>query len=133
MNASVRPGRSRLRHLAHLPMVVLSLVSLFPIYWMYASSLRRPGDVYSQTLLPWPLSLASYRFVLDQLPVWQLFGNTFAMAALTATGQLLIGLLAAYAFAGWRFFGRRVALPGAATARRERLRPLRAALVVGTW
>lgn len=101
--------RQRVRQfLAHLIMVVLSVISIFPIYWMYASSLRRPGDVYSQTPLPWPLDVSSYGRVLQLLPVGRLFANTFLMAGLTAAGQLMIALLAGYAFAAWRFPGRQV-------------------------
>jgi ABC-type glycerol-3-phosphate transport system permease component len=94
--------------LTHAPMVLLSLVSLFPVYWMYASSVRRPGDVYSQSPLPWPLDFSNYRTVWHSLPLTSLFLNTLAMALFTAAGQLLVCLLAGYAFAAYRFWGRQL-------------------------
>ncbi len=102
------PAPSRRIAWAHLPMVLLSLFSIFPVYWMYASSLRRPGDVYSQSPLPWPIDFSNYSTVWQHLPIGSLLLNTLAMAVFTAAGQLVICLLAAYAFAAWRFWGRQV-------------------------
>jgi ABC-type glycerol-3-phosphate transport system permease component len=109
------PGRYRwagLRRLPaagrHLLMIVLSVACVFPVYWMFAGSLRQPGAVFSTSPLPWPLSLENYRIVFDSLDVGTLLANTFAMAALTTAGQLLICLLAGYAFAAWEFPGRRL-------------------------
>lgn len=96
--------RGRLRTVrAHGVLAVLSALCVFPIYWLYATSLRRPGDVYSLSPLPWPLSVQSYTDAARQVDVAHLLFNTLAMAGLIAVGQLLTGLLAAYAFAAWNF------------------------------
>lgn len=92
----------------HLLLGGLSLACVLPIYWMYATSLRSPGDVYSSALLPWPLSLDNYRTVWGDLPIASLMLNTVLVAGFTAAGQLLTSLFAAYAFAAWRFPGRRL-------------------------
>src|SRR5207249_4211586 len=60
------------------------------------------------TLLPWPLSTDSYVDAWAKIPIDHLLLNTFVVATLTALGQLFTGLLAAYAFAAWRFVGQRV-------------------------
>jgi multiple sugar transport system permease protein len=103
-----RPGRWVASACRHAVMVVLALVSLTPIYWMYAGSFRQPGDIYSQNPLPWPLSLESYRTVLHTLDIPVLLANTFAIAAGSTLGQLLICLLAAYAFAAYEFRGKNI-------------------------
>ncbi|MEV0612061.1 carbohydrate ABC transporter permease [Nonomuraea sp. NPDC050404] len=87
----------------HAVLALLSLACLFPIYWLYATSLRAPGDVYDLSPLPWPLSIDSYTDALAKNDVLGMLANTATVALLTAAGQLLVGLLAAYAFAGWRF------------------------------
>jgi multiple sugar transport system permease protein len=92
----------------HAVMVALSLVSVVPIYWMYAGSVRRPGDILSQNPIPWPLSTRNYRYVMDTLDIPVLLGNTLVIAAGSTAGQLLVCLLAAYAFAAWDFRGRNV-------------------------
>ncbi|AEH10738.1 ABC-type transporter, integral membrane subunit [Candidatus Protofrankia datiscae] len=75
---------------------------------MFASSLRQPGRIFRQSLLPWPLSLESYRFVFDNLDMSALLANTLVIAVVTAAGQLMVCLLAAYAFAAWEFRGRNI-------------------------
>lgn len=93
----------------HLVLAALGLACAFPIYWMYATSLRRPPDVYSTSLFPWPLSVLSYVHASHIIDVTALLTDTFIVATLTALGQLLTSLFAAYAFARWRFSGHRLA------------------------
>ncbi|WIX75954.1 carbohydrate ABC transporter permease [Amycolatopsis carbonis] len=99
------PGASsRLRALpGHLALGALGVLCVFPIYWLYATSLRRPDQVLSLSPIPWPLSLGNYAEAIQLVDIPQLLINTTLVALLTALGQLLTGLLAAYAFAGWNF------------------------------
>ncbi|WP_101829823.1 carbohydrate ABC transporter permease [Frankia canadensis] len=92
----------------HVTLALLGLVCIFPIYWMYATSLRRPNDVYKTSYLPWPLSVDSYSQALDQLDLGRLLLNTTLVALFTALGQLLTSVLAAYAFAVWTFPAKRL-------------------------
>lgn len=89
----------------HVMLLVLSVISLFPIYWLLATSLRRPGDVYDQSPLPWPMTLENYVYAWHAIPLGQMLLNTFVVALLTTAAQLLIALFAAYAFGTWRFAG----------------------------
>ncbi|MCL9796238.1 carbohydrate ABC transporter permease [Frankia sp. AgKG'84/4] len=92
----------------HLTLALLGVACIFPIYWMYATSLRRPDDVYKSSVLPWPLSVGSYSTALDELNLARLLLNTTWVALLTAIGQLLTSVLAAYAFAVWNFRGKKL-------------------------
>jgi sn-glycerol 3-phosphate transport system permease protein len=87
----------------HVVLGALGLLCVFPIYWLYATSLRRPGDVYSLAPVPWPLSLDHFAEAAAGVDIPGLLLNTTVVALLSATGQLLTGLLAAYALAVWRF------------------------------
>lgn len=87
----------------HLVLGLLGLLCIVPVYWLYATSLRAPEDVYSLNPFPWPLSGASYVEAWGAVDMPRLLLNTFVMAAMIALGQLLTGLLAGYAFAAWRF------------------------------
>lgn len=101
--------RSRTRTaLGHVVLGLLSVVCVFPVYWMYIVAFREPGTALGQSLLPWPVSLANVRHVWDAIPMGRMLANTFLVALVSAVGQTLIALLAAYAFAAWRFFGQRV-------------------------
>lgn len=102
-------SRSRSRTiLGHVILGVLGLLCVLPIYWMYATSLRTPGDVFSLSPLPWPLSVENYLYAWNTIPIGRMLANTFVVALVTALGQLLTGLFAAYAFAVWDFRGKQV-------------------------
>ncbi|MEB3370969.1 carbohydrate ABC transporter permease [Saccharopolyspora mangrovi] len=102
-------ARSRSRAiLGHGILGVLGLLCVLPIYWMYATSLRAPGDVFSLSPLPWPLSVDNYAYAWNTIPIGRMLANTLVVALVTALGQLLTGLFAAYAFAVWEFRGKQV-------------------------
>lgn len=87
----------------HLVMVLLSIVCLFPVYWMVATSLRPANAIFETSLWPTTMSLENYTYALDSIPILRMLINTLVVSALTTVVQLLTGLLAAYAFARWRF------------------------------
>ncbi|WP_300342508.1 carbohydrate ABC transporter permease [Nesterenkonia sp.] len=104
-------SRSRWRGLAgHSVLAVVALFCVFPVYWLFATSLRRPEDALSQNLIPWPLSLENYTYVLEAIPIVAMLVNTFLMASVMTFFQLLIAVLAAYGFAIWDFPGKRLAM-----------------------
>ncbi|MFJ4659013.1 carbohydrate ABC transporter permease [Nocardia sp. NPDC088792] len=88
---------------SHALLAVTAVVCVFPIYWLFATALRRPEDVTSLSPVPWPLSVANFSDAARQVDITGLIANTFVVAALSAVGQLLIALLAAYAFAMYAF------------------------------
>ena len=89
----------------HALFLLLCALTLFPIYWMFATSLKPAADVFDGRLVPSRLTFENYAFVWANVPIGRMLLNTFAMAALQTVGQLLTSLLAAYAFARWRFPG----------------------------
>lgn len=98
------PTGQRLRTAGgHALLAGTALICVFPIYWLFATALRRPEDVGSLSPVPWPISLSNFSGAARQVDITGLIANTFAMAALSALGQLLIALLAAYAFAIYTF------------------------------
>ena len=102
-------ARSRTRTVGgHLVLGALGVLCAFPIYWLYATSLRAPQDIYSLSLFPWPLSGQSYLSAFQVLDLGGMLLNTTLMAVGVALGQLLTGLLAGYAFAAWDFRGKQL-------------------------
>jgi len=98
------PGTLRVAS-GHAVLIVLSLVCLAPIYWMVATSLKPQAEIFDHALLPSAITFESYAFVWQNVPVGRMLATTFLMAALQTLGQLLTSLLAAFAFARWRFPG----------------------------
>jgi multiple sugar transport system permease protein len=94
--------------LAHACLVGLSVFSLFPILWMYLTAFRPPADVLSRSVIPTGLSVENYAEAFTDLPIGLLLLNSTLMAAGVAIGQLVVSLLAAYAFGRWSFRGDRL-------------------------
>ena len=87
----------------HLLLVLLSLVCLFPVYWMVATSLRPENAIFETSLWPSSMSLDNYVYALNAIPILRMLGNTLLISVVVTIIQLFTGLLAAYAFARWRF------------------------------
>jgi multiple sugar transport system permease protein/sn-glycerol 3-phosphate transport system permease protein len=89
--------------LGHALLVVISLFSIFPVYWMYATAFREPAAALSSSPIPWPLSLANFHYVYETIAIVRMLGNTFVMALVMSAFQLLVAIFAAYAFSRWQF------------------------------
>ncbi len=86
----------------HAVMILLSLVSVFPVYWMIVTSLRPENEIFST--VPWLSrpTFDNYLFVLTRVPMLEMLVNTTVVSAATALLQVATGMLAAYALVRWR-------------------------------
>lgn len=98
-----------LRASAHAVMIGLSVLAIFPVYWMVQTSFRPQNEVFSTNLWPSVPTLQNYRDVMTAMPIFAILWNTFVMAAATTIAQVATGLLAAWALVRWRFPGGRLA------------------------
>ena len=87
----------------HLLMVLLSIFCLFPVYWMLVSSLRPANTMFETSLWPTQPSLENYTRAVDAIPIARMLLNTLVFSAVSTLLQLLTGILAAFAFARWKF------------------------------
>jgi sn-glycerol 3-phosphate transport system permease protein len=94
----------------HVALTALSIFCLFPIYWMILTSLRPANAVFAASVWPTSASLDNYAYALNAIPIARMLLNTFLVSVTVTVIQILTGLLAAYAFAGWRFAFDRLAL-----------------------
>ena len=87
----------------HLMMVLLSIFCLFPVYWMLVSSFRPANTLFETSVWPTQPSLDNYVRAIDGIPIARMLINTLVFSALSTVFQLLTGVLAAFAFARWKF------------------------------
>jgi multiple sugar transport system permease protein len=87
--------------------VLVSLVIVFPLYWMVVVALSSRSDLLGSALRLWPrrLTLENFSRVLAAFPVMTWFGNSVAIALTTAIITVVVNLLGGYAFAQLRFRG----------------------------
>lgn len=98
--------------LAHIFLIALAVVMLYPVVWMLAASFRPEGETFiGAGLLPEHPTLENYvlgwRFVgSDTFTTF--YANSFLICGLAIVGNLVSCSMAAYAFARLRFVGRHV-------------------------
>jgi ABC-type glycerol-3-phosphate transport system permease component len=94
----------------HLLLVLLCVLTFFPLFWMISTAFEPPGEIFSQGLglLPADPTVQNFPEAFRRQPVgWWILNSLLIAGAITA-GKLAISIPAAYAFARRRFFGRDV-------------------------
>lgn len=93
---------------ARLLLLTTAGLTLVPLVYQLSLSLKPSSEIFGKPLAPltWPLTLEHYRYVLERIPYGSYLFNTLIFAFGVTLGQILLGALAAYAFAYHRFRGR---------------------------
>lgn len=111
-----RMGRALRRYAAqpwlalrYVLIAVVSVLALFPLYYMFVLSLLTDGDARSSTPHLWPeWQWQNYVRAWSLAPWPRYFLNSVFIAGSTIVIVLITSLLAAYAFGSMRFRGRQV-------------------------
>jgi multiple sugar transport system permease protein len=95
--ASTKP----LRVLAYAAAIVVSLICLYPYYWMLVSAFRSSQDILSAPLRPWPetMSLDVLREIasVGGTPLWRYALNSVLITGASTALGVVITALGAYA------------------------------------
>lgn len=100
------------RIIIHIVLIMVCIVSVFPVLRVLAVSLR-PGDRLMSTdlaIIPPDATLESYRIILFDKPFLGWVWNSLAITIATALIGVILAATAAYAFSRWKFPGRSVGL-----------------------
>lgn len=101
-----RKGRAG-QAMAGLVLSGLVFVSLFPFLFMFVTSFKTNKEFYDSYWIPtWPLHWANYATAWRQIQPY--FTTTVIVAAISIGGILLLATTAAFVFARYDFFGRKV-------------------------
>jgi multiple sugar transport system permease protein len=87
---------------------LLASFAIFPIYWMYNTSLTPLGGLFEgQNLIP-PVqnSLEIFNVFFTEVPIWRWLRNSAVVALGTTISSLAMAILAAYGLSRFRFFGK---------------------------
>lgn len=81
---------------------------MIPFLWMFSTSLKQPGAVFTVPLqwLPRPVVFGHYREIWQVVPFGWFFLNSVVVAICVTVGHVLTSAWAAYAFSRLRFPGR---------------------------
>lgn len=89
---------------------LVSFVILFPVYWIFISSITPPGELFKMPIdyIPDHPTLDSYQFLIENVGLLSKVGNTVIIIGATLIIGTIICVMGAYAFA--RFKSRAVSL-----------------------
>lgn len=90
--------------------VLVTLIMLFPLYWMAVTSFKTGNVVLTKEirLLPDSLSLENYIEAWNRVPLGRYILNTVIVTVIVMTIKISGGVLAAYGFARGNFPGRNI-------------------------
>lgn len=88
----------------------VAVLTLMPLVWVFATSLRLPMESFSvpPQWIPVDMDFSNYTEVFERIPFWNQMANSFIITLTVVAGQLVTASLAGYAFARLRFPGRNI-------------------------
>lgn len=88
--------------------LLVTLVMIFPIFWMLSTSLKTESEVMSSTITFWPSTMRfeNFSYVVNKVPFFRYMANTFIVTLMQMASELLLGIMAAYAFSKGKFYGK---------------------------
>lgn len=92
----------------HFVLIVLGAAMVLPFVWMVSTSLKGYHEIfrYPPNWIPDTLRWSNYLEVWKLAPFGKFYINSTVVGILTTVGQVITGVLAAYAFARMEFRGR---------------------------
>ncbi len=88
----------RMNVLMYIVLSIVSLISVFPLYWMLISATNKSVDVSRGTLLPGTALIDNWKSLLSQSPIGTAMINSFKYAIILTFFALVICSLAGYGF-----------------------------------
>ncbi|MDD3410113.1 MAG: carbohydrate ABC transporter permease, partial [Eubacteriales bacterium] len=81
--------------------VVICFVILFPLWWIFISSITPSSELYTTPINYIPLhpTFENYMRAVGDMGIWSKVQNTLIITAFSLGASILFGMAAAYAFA----------------------------------
>ncbi len=79
-------------------LIIISVFSVFPLYWMVSAATNKSADVSSGRLIPGTHLIENFQNLISQQDLWRAMFNSFKYAILLTVVCLIICSLAGYGF-----------------------------------
>lgn len=106
-----RRRRERIANVSSLLfLILLTLLVLFPIYWIFRSSLMSNAELYAYppAFTPPNWRFENYAETLKEFPFWMYLKNSFTIIVPAVLGATVTATMGGYAFARLRFRGKKI-------------------------
>jgi multiple sugar transport system permease protein len=91
-------------------MLILSLVMVFPFYWMAVSALKTPEELSTLPPVWWPSnpSFDSFKNIFEVIPFGRSIVNSIIVTTVATVSILITSIMAGYVFAKYQFRGKNI-------------------------
>ncbi len=92
--------------------LLVAFIILFPIWWIFASSITPPGELFKKPIQYFPEqpTLASYQYLIEYVDLLPKIRDTLIIIGSTLVISTIVSVLAAYGFARFRSKGLSIAV-----------------------
>lgn len=108
----IKTGKKREKFdvVANIIVIFFAILNLFPLYWLFTSSLKNSSDVLKMPPDWWPatITFSNYTEVFQSQPALRWTFNSLFVAGVTTVFVVVVSSMAAYAFSKLRFTGKNV-------------------------
>jgi multiple sugar transport system permease protein len=108
MGANIRLGRFLSRITLYITVLAVSVLTIFPIYWMLVSTFQ-PNEYtlrYPPPLIPQAITFTQFSILFNNFPVAIWLRNSFLIAVMAMTVCTVLTIMGAYALSCLRWRGR---------------------------
>ncbi|MEK3912153.1 carbohydrate ABC transporter permease [Paenibacillus sp. FSL H7-0331] len=94
--------------ISNIIIFLLALFNLFPLYWLFTSSLKNSSDVVKMPPDWWPstITFSNYADVFQSQPALRWAFNSIFVSGASTVLVIIVGAMAAYAFSKLKFKGK---------------------------
>jgi ABC-type glycerol-3-phosphate transport system permease component len=96
------------RLVLYLVLILGAVLAVLPFYWMVATSFMTLGETINRVWVPQSLQFKNYLVAWQEAKFAKYFMNSIIITFTTMVGLLTTSILAGYAFARIKFFGRNI-------------------------
>ena len=88
--------------------VIITVIMVFPLFWMVSTALKTEAETMGAKLVFWPakMQFQNFKYVVDSVPFFRYMLNTAVVTVMQMASELVLGIMAAYAFSKGRFHGK---------------------------
>ncbi|UQZ36387.1 carbohydrate ABC transporter permease [Paenibacillus sp. PK3_47] len=92
--------------------LIVAFLILFPLWWIFISSITPAGELFSKPIKYWPdhPTLASYRYLIENVGLLPKIWDTAIIVGLSILIGMIVSVMAAFSFARFRTRGLAVAV-----------------------
>ncbi|MFX3636586.1 MAG: carbohydrate ABC transporter permease [Candidatus Pristimantibacillus sp.] len=109
-NKTNKKKMERFDVITNIIVTLFAILNLFPLYWLFTSSLKSSSDVVKMPPDWWPTSItfANYVDVFKSQPALRWAWNSIFVSGVTTILVIIVGAMAAYAFSKLKFKGKNI-------------------------